>query len=417
MMLRDTNNSREEMVKVVRKSVDEIHTILEYFVFMQDSGVSRIDELYYLINREKKICQVLSTLEPHNDLYSFRLWIDSDKKSEFMHQLNQFCDQQSNAIRPIIQAIKVDLKKVKPPTKFDLNEFTEPFQAIVETYAIPKYKEINPAVFTAATFPFLFGVMFGDACHGLIFFLFGLYLLIRGRDFKARGGAYKVLASLRYLIAMMGFFSLYNGIIYNDFASLPLISTESCYTIQNEHEKHESFERSKDCVYPVGIDWVWYMASNEIPFMNSFKMKVAIILGVLQMLFGICLKGLNAIYFRSAVDFIFEFIPQLLFLGGLFGYMCVLIVVKWVTNWEGREPPQIINVFTSLNNVEDKNVILGDKDLQQTIQTIILCRLCSFRDLPCFRSAHAFPKADHSHHAREQRTCSKLSPRIISAEN
>lgn len=410
-MIRETNNSQAEMTKVIRKSVDEIHKILEYFVAMQDTGVSRVDELYYLINREKRICQVLSSLEPHNDLYSVKLWIDKDKKAAFISQLNEFCDQTSYAVKPIIQTMRVDLTKVKPPTKFDLNEFIEPFQNIVETYAIPKYKEINPAVFTAATFPFLFGVMFGDACHGLIFFLFGLYLLVRGRDYKARGGAYKVLASLRYLIAMMGFFSVYNGIIYNDFGSIPIIATDSCYTIQNEHTKAESVLRAKDCVYPVGIDWIWYMASNEIPYMNSFKMKFAIIIGVLQMLFGIFLKGMNAIYSRNAVDFIFEFIPQMLFLGGLFGYMCVLIVVKWLTNWDNREPPQIINVFTSLNKVDDKNVILGDKGLQQTVQTVILCRLHSLRDLPGFCSADAPSKAYHSDSQREQPACS--SPRSI----
>lgn len=44
-------------------------------------------------------------------------------------------------------------------------------------------------------------------------------------------------------------------------------------------------------------------------YFNSFKMKFAVIYGVTQMLFGVLLKGLNTIYFRSAVDFFCEFIP------------------------------------------------------------------------------------------------------------
>ena len=35
-------------------------------------------------------------------------------------------------------------------------------QSIVNTYGVPRYREANPALFTAVTFPFLFGVMYGD---------------------------------------------------------------------------------------------------------------------------------------------------------------------------------------------------------------------------------------------------------------
>ena len=33
---------------------------------------------------------------------------------------------------------------------------------------MPRYGEINPAVFTIVTYPFLFGVMFGDVGHGAL---------------------------------------------------------------------------------------------------------------------------------------------------------------------------------------------------------------------------------------------------------
>ena len=49
-----------------------------------------------------------------------------------------------------------------PPTFFETNKFTDSFQNFVDTYGVPRYREINPAVFTAVTFPFLFGIMYGD---------------------------------------------------------------------------------------------------------------------------------------------------------------------------------------------------------------------------------------------------------------
>src|SRR5574343_547913 len=44
---------------------------------------------------------------------------------------------------------------------------------------------------------------------------------------------------------------------------------------------------------------------------------------------GIIMKGFNALYFKSIVDFIFEFIPQIIFLIALFGWMDILIIAKW----------------------------------------------------------------------------------------
>ena len=60
---------------------------------------------------------------------------------------------------------------------------------------------------------------------------------------------------------------------------------------------------------------------------------------------GIFMKGMNCIHHRAPVEFIFEFIPQIVFLLSLFGFMDLLIILKWLTNWEGREnlAPSIIS--------------------------------------------------------------------------
>jgi V-type H+-transporting ATPase subunit a len=48
---------------------------------------------------------------------------------------------------------------------------------------------------------------------------------------------------------------------------------------------------------------------------------------------GIFLKAFNAIHFGSALDFIFEFLPQITLMMVTFGYMDFLIFLKWATSF------------------------------------------------------------------------------------
>jgi V-type H+-transporting ATPase subunit a len=104
------------------------------------------------------------------------------------------------------------------------------FQEIVNTYGIPMHKEINPAVFAIITFPFLFGVMFGDVGHGFLLLLVGGFLCIMNSKLKSNSDMEGVL-KMRYLILLMGFFAMYNGLIYNEFFAIPMqLFGESCYS-------------------------------------------------------------------------------------------------------------------------------------------------------------------------------------------
>ena len=84
------------------------------------------------------------------------------------------------------------------------------------------------------------------------------------------------------------------------------------------------------------MDPAWHVASNELLFFNSFKMKLSVILGIAQMFMGTLLKGANALYFNEKLDFFFEFLPMIAFSCSLFVYMIILIVMKWSIDWNSR---------------------------------------------------------------------------------
>ena len=102
------------------------------------------------------------------------------------------------------------------------------------------------------------------------------------------------------------------------------------------------------------MDPIWNRSSNELAFVNSFKMKLAVILGVTQMVMGIFMKGWNALYFKSKLDFFFEFLPQLCFMVFMFGYMILMIFIKWLvvpdysTVQPSNTPPGIINMMINM---------------------------------------------------------------------
>ena len=61
--------------------------------------------------------------------------------------------------------------------------------------------------------------------------------------------------------------------------------------------------------YPFGVDPSWRGSRTELPFLNSLKMKMSILLGVAQMNLGIILSYFNARFFRNSLDVRCVFLP------------------------------------------------------------------------------------------------------------
>lgn len=79
-------------------------------------------------------------------------------------------------------------------------------------------------------------------------------------------------------------------------------------------------------------------------------MKIAVIFGVFHMSLGICIKGVNAAYNKNRLSFFNEFLPQIIMLLALFGYMDLMIIIKWCTNYFGMESkaPSIITTVVDM---------------------------------------------------------------------
>lgn len=94
----------------------------------------------------------------------------------------------------------------------------------------------------------------------------------------------------RYIILLMGAFSIYTGFIYNDVFSKTLHLFHSGWDFPEIHGNDTVVGLPNGHVYPFGLDPGWHGAENALIFTNSYKMKMSIVLGVIHVCFtsGVC---------------------------------------------------------------------------------------------------------------------------------
>lgn len=248
-----------------------IKSLEDFVQIRQGCNCSYFEQIRLYIIKEKYLYLNLNYLVMQGSIFTGSFWLPARDEQTVEAALREVSAGTVDRLPTgQIQEVKPLLNQT-PPTYFKLNEVTGVFQEIVNTYGVPRYQEINPGLFTIVTFPFLFGVMFADIGHGFLLLLTGLYVTFAKTSLEKSDSMFKMMIPGRYLILLMGFFAFYNGLIYNDYLSIPLNLFGSCYNL--DHIKHE-WVREKDCVYPFGLDPVWLASKSALLFINSYKMKV-----------------------------------------------------------------------------------------------------------------------------------------------
>ncbi|KTG43674.1 hypothetical protein cypCar_00031368, partial [Cyprinus carpio] len=233
-----------------------------------------------------------------------------------------------------------------PPTLLRSNKFTSGFQSIVEAYGVGDYREASP-----------------------VMTLFALWMVLTEKDHKRRRPGNEIWTTFfdgRYIILMMGLFSIYTGLIYNDCFSKSLNIFGSAWSVKAMFTKQEWTNETLQTnalltlnpnvsgvfsgPYPLGIDPIWNMAVNRLTFLNSYKMKMSVIIGVIHMSFGVVLSVFNHLHFRQKFKIYLLFLPELLFLLCLFGYLVFMIFYKWLafTVRDSQLAPSILIHFINM---------------------------------------------------------------------
>ena len=307
-----------------------------------------------VVRREKAVYHTLNkfSIDVTSKCLVAQGWIPTANRDDVVSALKQAALTANAPVDTIFHQVYTT---ENPPTYFKTDKVISGFQALVDSYGVARYREMNPAVFTIVTFPFLFAVMFGDIGHGLLMLMFALYFVLNEKKLGAKqmNDMVEMAFGGRYLILLMSVFSIYTGLLYNEYFSIPTTIFGKSHWEWNESEKQ--YEMSSSTPYPVGVDPIWHGTKTELTFLNSMKMKMSIVLGVIQMVLGVCVSFYNSwekptgpqTSERDMLTIYTEFIPRFLFLTCTFGYLAVLIIVKWFTGSMADLYTLMINMFLS----------------------------------------------------------------------
>ena len=282
----ENSDLRQDQIHEVNTRLSDLASVLRNTKNTLDAELTQIARSLaawmIVIRKEKAVYSALNrcSYDQARKTLIAETWCPTRSIPWIKSTLQDVNDRAGLSVPTIVNQIKTNKT---PPTYNKTNKFTEGFQTIINAYGTAKYQEVNPGLPTIVTFPFLFAVMFGDFGHGILITLAACAMIYWERPLQ-RSKQDELFAMAfygRYIMLMMGVYSMFTGLIYNDMFSQSL----SLFDSQWEWEK---VERPGQMVnahlkdgyrYPFGLDWAWHNSGNELLSTNSYKMKLAILMG------------------------------------------------------------------------------------------------------------------------------------------
>ena len=150
---------REESAKLLNEYKNKVLLCRDKFRSLTSNFDVR--KLAACTKEDKQVFYILCGWMTEKDAARFEKDVANDKNLFCLIESNEDQDKDS---------------KLTPPTKLKNPAIFRPFELFVRMYGLPSYNEIDPTIFVALTYSFIFGAMFGDVGQGLCLVIGGALL-------------------------------------------------------------------------------------------------------------------------------------------------------------------------------------------------------------------------------------------------
>ncbi|MCM2325752.1 MAG: V-type ATP synthase subunit I [Candidatus Woesearchaeota archaeon] len=300
---REHDNAKTSLMKV-KNRIEEFKK--EHSEFLADS------ELRLRMESEKSESP-LRFASTKNSFY-IRGWVPKVNSKKLEESLNKITGGK----------VHIDLKKPDKkdnvPIAFDHPKIVEPFEAFMDLYTLPSYKEIDPTFFMFLTFPIFFGFMLGDVGYGLV--VLGLFLALK----KTMPGAKNFINA--FIIASL--VSIIFGMVFGEYFGYEEVSP-GLGKMLGIHPEELVHGEETEIIYPIPHIFSRSHGIQEL-------LSMSILFGIVHLFIGYIIGFINvwkahgikhAILEKVGWMIMFPGVIYLLtdFLGVVTGYIAVMLSV------------------------------------------------------------------------------------------
>ncbi len=196
---KDACMSMQKDIEEVRKQMEEIDRKIEELVSSHAAKLlgtrKRLEELSNNFDVRKMAART-DVGDTKEDYYILCGWMGEADVEALMEEAKD--DDK------VFIVVEEDREKFfgDPPTKLKNPRFFKPFEMFIRMYGLPAHDEMDPTMFVALTYTFIFGAMFGDVGQGFCLFLIGGLIYLKKK------------MSLAGIVSIAGIFSMVFGVMF-----------------------------------------------------------------------------------------------------------------------------------------------------------------------------------------------------------